>query len=120
MKKLFILLSIVVCSIFVGCNKDNEAGDANSIVGTWVLTYNEGSYWSKGGFTFNSDGTFVEFYQDSDGENSSDSGTYTYENSKLSLFYAGYENDPDIWTVNISGNTMVMSDEDSEIVFYRQ
>ena len=122
MKKFFILLSVVLCSVFVGCSKDsddsNGPGNSSPIVGTWIYTsYSGGWSWT---FNFKADGTFVETYKDAN-ETERDNGIYTYNDPVLTMYY-DYHDGVEVYEVEavIIGNMMYYNDNPEKFIFYRQ
>ena len=122
MKKFFILLSVVLCSVFVGCSKDsddsNGPGNSSPIVGTWIYTsYSDGWSWT---FNFKADGTFVETYKDAN-ETERDNGIYTYNDPVLTMYY-DYHDGVEVYEVEavIIGNMMYYNDNPEKFIFYRQ
>ena len=114
MKKIFILLSVVLCTVLVGCSKvSNNSGNSNSpIVGTWVST--EGDYCQKT-YTFNANGTFTEttkYYEEVSEE--VNRGTYSYNAPELDLYYNDGHWIP--LEATISGDTLTMSNGE---IYYR-
>ena len=123
MKKFFILLSVVLCSVFVGCSKDsddsNGPGSSSPIVGTWTYTsYGVESFqWT---FKFKANGTFVETYKDAN-ETERDNGSYTYDDPKLTMYYK-YGDEVDVYEVEavIVEDQLYFTDGSDTFVFYRQ
>ena len=125
MKKLFILLSVALCSLFVGCDK-NDAGGVNrggsdSIVGIWSCNLSDfGDPYTTLTWRFNRDGSFtysaVENYN---GEVSSyvEIGRYEYKTPVLTLYYEG-EDEPEEMVVEIDGDVLYF--EGVSWAFYRQ
>ena len=115
MKKFFILLSVILCTVFVGCSKDsdNSSSSNSAIVGTWV--YSESFYQIT--YTFNANGTFTETVK-YDGEFDVIGGTYTYNAPELTLNYG----DGELYTIHatVSGDTLSLSQDGMTIKFYRQ
>jgi len=98
---------LLTVTLFTSCDSDDDGGQP-SIVGTWLLTASTSETIDEDGpqgitnntvdednftrLTFNSDGTFTEFFSDSFGqavETGTDSGTYTISDNVLSITYDG-------------------------------
>ena len=115
MKKFFILLSVILCTVFVGCSKDsdNSSSSNSAIVGTWSWVDFEGHYNTM---TFNNDCTFKDEYGlINTSQYYVDSGTYKYNPPYLTLFYLE-EGESYTMQVTISGDTMNLDG----MTFYRQ
>ncbi|HWQ96162.1 MAG TPA: hypothetical protein VN368_02195 [Candidatus Methylomirabilis sp.] len=77
MVKKYVILSIILVNLFSGCLGDE------SIAGKYVYEENP-----KGYFILYDDGTFNEWFSDG----SSASGTYRYENNRLTLTFIPFGN----------------------------
>ena len=116
MKKFFILLSVILCTVFVGCSKDsdNSSSSNSAIVGTWRS--GENMYGDFTIYTFNADGTYsersVSYNNDYD---VTWYGTYLFEPPYLTL-YDEASSYPYTTRVTMNGNTMMMDGD----VYYRQ
>ena len=127
MKKLFLLLA-AVGMLATACEKESGLGGGNngggstdvapSIVGKWSATFEEeGDKWTET-YTFEANGTF-EWVSSAPGEpEDKNNGTYTYEESTLTLYYEGEE--PEVYTVSISGNALTLTSANQATTFYRQ
>ena len=113
MKKFFILLSVILCTVFVGCSKDsdNSSSSNSAIVGTWVYSsdYEEITY------GFQADGSFVEAYYHQGWGSEHNYGEYTYKSPNLTLRYDGSSEAVTVRAV-ISGDTMNLEG----MTFHRQ
>ena len=118
MKKFFILLSVILCTVFVGCSKDSDNSNSSNsaIVGTWVGS----SYYEEITYSFQADGSFVaSYYQQGWGGSEHDYGKYTYNSPNLTLRYDGSNESVTVRAV-ISGDTLTLSQDGMTIKFYRQ
>ena len=113
MKKFFILLSVILCTVFVGCSKDsdNSSSSNSAIVGTWVCS----SYYEEITYSFQADGSFVEAYYQQGWGSEHNYGEYTYKSPNLTLRYDGCSEAVTVRAV-ISGDTMNLEG----MTFYRQ
>ncbi len=110
MKKLFnlflMLFALTATSVvFTACDKEDEPQQQQQsqspIVGTWK-EYNQEGYWE---LTFTAEGRFIDtLFSEKEGTPYRWTGTYTYANNILTLYY----DDGDSWsdTATISGNTL--------------
>ncbi len=122
--KLILLLcaGVLAACNFTACKDDDDNDNANdkqetpaqtdSIVGSWEAN-DAGNYEC---YTFKANGEFTQVWTESNGKSGSDSGTYTYESKNLTLHYSdGYSEG---YTVTLSGDQMVWTDEDGDSCVY--
>lgn len=115
--KLFLMMFIAAVSVcgFVSCDKDDDEGGSSSIVGTWE----DRDEYGYDRYTFSSNGSYtwvVEEY----GKGGADyeSGTYTYDGKKLTLYSSdGWD---DTFDVTVSGNKMTWHVEGETYVYTRK
>ena len=127
-KNIVAVVMVVAATLFVGCSKENNAEqreeyEGSPIVGRWSATFkdDEGGLWSET-YDFKANGRFVLEYKSNQGEEDGVSGTYTYKEPILNLYY--YETDDLMLTatVSISGNVLTLTNcyDGSSEVYYRQ
>lgn len=94
-----IIISIFLLSILCSCNKNSENSvvepESGTPIGTWCATRIDGSLDPNGNplvvtcdvstWVFNSDGTYTWFLHAPPYYNVDDTGTYTYENERITL-----------------------------------
>ena len=128
MRKLFILLSVALCSIFASCSdNDNNrisgnGSSDNPLVGTWQKSYTEDGYTETAGWTFKANGTCSQFCYDNEGYNVSYPGTYKYDTPVLEILLDAWEGEVEIFHAEIFGNTLKLTwdpygDAESEILY---
>lgn len=90
----------------VSCSDDND-GEGNPIVGTWVMQHQSNSDYDS--YTFNRDGTgYITIHFVSSGNTSAYPFTYTYGENILSIVYN--DGSREMWRVTITGKTMTLTD----------
>lgn len=113
---LSLLLSLLVCSVFVSCSKDDDVDEnqstiTNPLVGTWVADDNKTVITFKADFScsrgkYDSGHTTINYI---------DTGVYEIDGHKLSIWWESeskYWDEDGPWTTTftINGNTMNTSE----------
>lgn len=110
-KSIAVFAMVLLVTILGGCTKENNdpnpSGDG--IVGKWTLTIRYDDFWCTDTLTFKANGEFKAEYRDSEGETDGTWGTYTYEDSILSMDY-GATSGPWVYRASISGNKLTLTD----------
>ncbi|MGO4773494.1 lipocalin family protein [Flavobacterium sp. W22_SRS_FK3] len=123
-KAIILTTLMVISTLFTSCSKDDS--ESPSIVGFWKTTsimrekFNDGV--SQGIqsnnvdannytiLTFKKDGTFSYYEVSSNGESSTDSGTFTIKDNVLSIKYDEDEDaDMDASTFTLTNETLVLT-----------
>lgn len=91
-KGIVAFVMVLSATLFVGCSKENNDDGGkyadSPIVGKWSAVFQDdtGVSWRET-YTFKANGRFVLEYKSSDGEEDGVSGTYTYKEPILNLYY---------------------------------
>ena len=119
-----VVLSLVLSISITSCGDDNDEPEGNSIVGTWLLSIQEGDgeYWYCQ-YVFNSNGTFVVKDWNSDDPEPAefeDGGIWSISNDMLTLDFQ--DDYVDTYRFVLDGNTLILFDyeEPGPNVFVRR
>ena len=113
-KSIIAIVMVLSATLFVGCSKENNDDGGkyadSPIVGKWSTVFQDdtGVSWRET-YTFKANGQFVVEYKSSDGEEDGFSGTYTYEEPILRLYYGSSDELILEATVTISDNKLTLT-----------
>lgn len=117
------LIAAILCFAFASCSDDDDDSATNSIIGTWMSEYYDGSIKCTSIITFKTDGTAVETLYEGNYEPSTNAFNYVYYPSHKMIIVTYYDEgvirNNTIYVEFISNNKIRVYEDGQSTIFIR-